>query len=386
MQPEIEPSLGPKNRQRPARTLLWYLLSIAVVYIVLFETVGMKTALQFLGSGKAYNEVLVSLLELHEEKPDQQKRIFFFGDSTVAILDNDVAPPALLQRELERERGPNRVQVIDWAFAQASMFHYYCLASKAHEYSPSLIIFNINYRTYGRHWQEYVRDADGAILHKELVVWAPWRENFSEGVTSPLKLQEISTSNRIKLGLDFWEVYYIRGIKLWLKDSVGRMLPDSMSLEDEWQYANAEWRTRSHQVVRILSELELSAETIRSFYTMNVPRNDPEILALQALTDALKRRGIPFVAYLTPLNIQQFKDYGVYDEEAFRGTVGYIEQIITSEGGFFVDMSNMLESNEFQDRLEHYKPEAARKIVQRLVPIVRETLQRNRRVGGQKVY
>jgi len=130
--------------------VVWYFLIIGTIYSILLWTAGLKTALLHLGTGKAYSEVLLSSLDLPRKPDENRKRIFFLGDSTIAMLKDKSNPPMLLQEELEKKYGEGSLEVIDWAFGAASTFHYYCLACKAQDYSPALIIFDINYRSYSR--------------------------------------------------------------------------------------------------------------------------------------------------------------------------------------------------------------------------------------------
>lgn len=78
---------GQRAKLRPAYTLLCFFLSIALIYVFFFLAIGTETALLYMGAGKAYNEILLSLRGLTREVPGHQERIFCFGDSAVDVFD-----------------------------------------------------------------------------------------------------------------------------------------------------------------------------------------------------------------------------------------------------------------------------------------------------------
>lgn len=362
------------NSRTTRAIALWYLLITGAIYSVLLWTAGIKTALLYLGSGKPYNQVLISFIELPKKPPENSKRIFFFGDSTIAFLKSRHSPPALLQEELEKEYGKGSFEVVSWAFGGASMFHYYCLACKAQDYSPSLIIFDINYRSYSQDWRKMVYGKQDRIMGRELAVVTPLAEKFDAGLISPLELEHITPFSRLGLELDFWETCYVRGIKLWLKDAGRRLLYKGASFDSQRKGELSESHVKWQIVLRKLAERELTPRIVRESYPPVVPRNHPELLSLEAFTDALNRRHIPYVAYLTPLNLKLIDKYGAYNEEEFHSYIRYIEGIVSSHGGIFLDLSDALEPEDFQDRIEHYKPPASAKIISKLAPMVKQII------------
>ncbi len=354
----------------PGRTLFFYLLSIATIYLILLCSIGMRTALLYLGLGKPYNEVLLSIHQLPRLVPDSEKRIFYFGDSTVALLGNDVAPPMVLQEKLADEYGETSVKIIDWAFGRASLFHYYCLTCKAREYSPALVIFNINYRRFGWQGQKDMRDENGAIQGRELIFFAPFKESLSEGIDSPAKIENFSLGDRLKLKAEFWETYYVRGVKIRVRDVFIQLLRRNDSIEVRWARQGAVRRTKGHQVVVMLRQLELTPEILSGLCPAEIPTDHTEMLTLKALADSLKRSGIPFVAYVTPINIEELKKHGLYDDKLYKNNIRRMREIVSSNGGVFLDLLDLLEPEEFRDRLEHYTPEGGRKVVEKLAPVV----------------
>lgn len=369
---DINPTEGPGPR--PTLTLLCYLLFIGAIYTVLIFSVGRKTALLYLGLGRPHYEVLISFLELKRDLPENQKRIFYLADSTVDMVENSVAPPAVLQRELEKEYGEDSVQVVEWAFGGATMFHYYCLLCKAEDYSPSLVVLNVNYRSYGSGWQDLIRDEKGHIHCRELAVLAPFRESFSEGLSSPLEIEKITLPGRLKIQMDFWEIFYIRGVKLWLKDTLGRVVMGEPSLGKEWKQWTNETREEAHDLLRDTVKLGFNAGDLRRAYPMEVPADHREVLGLRAVSDALRRRNIPFIAYLTPFNIPLLREYGVVDDKAIERNVMRIKEIVETNGGIFLNMVDLLETEDFEDLLEHYNPEGGEKVARELLPEVKKVL------------
>lgn len=363
-----------REKYRPARTVLWFATAIALVYLVLFETVGLDMALRYLGAGKNYAKILISMRELPRKPPHEQKRIFFFGDSTIAYMNESDNAPTFLEKELQDNYGKDAVDVVQWAFNGASMFHYYCLLCKAQDYSPSLFIVPINYRTFGSHWGEVTRQSEGRrIVYSELIVFAPFRERFGEEVTSMPELENLSLFDLVGMKFAFWEICYLKGVKFWLKDRFYQILFGGSPVHEQIQSANRGIREATDELVMMVRQSKHSKRFFESLYPMKEVKDDIQFRSYETLADALRRRNIPFIFYVTPLNVQEMDTYGAFDASVFDHNMEQFRKIAISNGGRFIDMSRLLGAEGFTE-LEHYSPEGARELVAVLLPEVERAL------------
>ncbi len=354
---------------KPPKIFFWYAAWIVGIYLALFETVGTEMALKHLGSGKTYADVLLSLQDFPHKPPNDQARIFFFGDSTIATPNKEEAPPAKLQEQLQEIYGRDTIEVIQWAFTGASMFHYYCLACKAEKYSPSMIIVPINYRTFGEMWDAQTHyGAEGKVMYSELLSFAPMWERFGKDVTSLGDLEPFSMFDKAAIRSKFWEVYYFRGIKLWSKDFLERTFSKPSPVLDQILAQNKSLTEDINKNVGEMFKKKKSSEDLfKGLFPPQVSESQSQFHTYIALIDALRRRRIPFLFYLTPLNIEEMEEYDAYDPVKFQRSIELFRREVASGGGVFVDVSMLLKPGEFTI-LEHYGPEGAEKLAEALRP------------------
>ena len=353
---------------QPAKIFFWYAAWIVVIYLALFKMVGTEMALKYLGSGKTYANVLLSFKDLPRTPPDNKVRIFFFGDSTIATPNKEEATPVKLQEQLQEIYGRDSIEVIPWAFIGASMFHYYCLACKAETYSPSMIIVPINYRTFGETWDTQNHFGDGKIVYSELLSFAPMWERFGKDVASLGDLEPFSMFDKAAKRSKFLEVYYFLGIKLWTKDFLNRTFSKSSPARDRISSANKNLNKAINETVGGMFENgRITEEAFDGLFPPQVSESQAQFSTYVALIDALRRRRIPFIFYLTPLNIEEMKEYDAYDPVEFRKSIELFRREVASRGGVFIDASLLLKRGEFT-MLEHYGPEGAEQLAEVLRP------------------
>jgi hypothetical protein len=369
--PDAKPAgADPKALGRPLFTIASYVACILAIYLMLFKAVGADMALKYIASGKGYANVLISLRKMPRKPPEDRARIFFLGDSTIAILDEDKAPPMRLEKLLRDAHGENTVEVIDWAFSGASMFHYYCLICQAEKYSSSIVIIPINYRTFGSLWQEMVRDNEKReIVNSELIVFAPLWEPVGEGKTGISELEGFTVSDRVVAKLKFWEIYYFRGIKLWILDRCYRLILDTSPIADEIAAENRRLQEGSGMVRKLAGDAKHTEEFLKTLFPMEISENQSQYRAYEALLDALQRRKMRFLFFVTPIDIESLKEYSAFSPEKFASTVEMFRSKAVSNGGAFLDLSMLLESDCFMN-YEHYKADAAGKVASALRPEV----------------
>lgn len=341
---------------------------------MLFKIVGVDMALKYLSSGKGYANVLMSIRELPIKPAQNTNRIFFFGDSTIAALHTEEATPVRLGERLYSRHGKDSIEVIQWAFSGSSMFHFYCLTCKAEDYSPSLIILPINYRTFGSLWQAQTRNnKERKIVSSELIAFAPIWETFDEGVVDINKIEGFAFSERVSVKFKYLEVYYLEGIKLWTQDFFSRVFSNTSPVLERIESENKEAEKAMREIRESVGQVQYSSELFQDLFPEHISSNQIQFQSYAALVNALHRRKIPFLFYVTPLNVQEMREYKAFDPMAFGKSVSLLREVAVENGGSFIDLSTLLEPDDFW-RFEHYTPEAAILVAESLVPEVERIL------------
>ncbi len=326
----------------------------------------------------------MGLLESGEYDADHL--IFFFGDSSVAgpfLTQRDpnyLNTPKFLESELQLLIHPHRsVRVVDWSFAAASMFEYYCLLCRAEKYAPSLIIVPINWRFF----TPLVYD-DPQWDFSELSALAPLLESFGPGVESPMDIERISLTDRFNLSCRYWGLY-ATGVKRWLKST----FKDSEAEQDVIAARRTvAWNER--RLFEKLSKEKLDYDWAAQNYPMRIDEDNKMLRLLRAFSHAAERRNIQVIFYVTPINIEQIKAVGAFEADLFQESLERMVDTAASRGAVCLDLSGLLGSEFFLDPFEHYAEEGHRRIASLLLPEILEKLKflsgKNEVVRGSLVF
>jgi hypothetical protein len=299
--------------------------------------------------------------------------IFFFGDSSVAgpfLSQRDpryVNAPKILQRELY-SLGPamQEVRVVDWSFAGASMFEFYCLLCRAEKYKPLFIIVPINWRMFA----PAVYD-DPNWDFSELSVLAPLLEHFGDGVSNPMQLEHISMMSRLRLEFKFWSLY-----PAGMKYSILSKVRDKEIARNNFIMRTLVGQNEKH-LLEELRNSHLTRELALTVYPMQIDENNKMLELLTAFADAAARRKIPVIFYVTPINVDRLRVLGTFDAALFQQSLANIRAAATSHNAGFLDLSDSLSSNFFTDLYEHYSEAGQQKIADFLLPQVLKRLDEN---------
>jgi hypothetical protein len=289
--------------------------------------------------------------------------IFYFGDSSVApppwARTDTPRIPAVLEDVLADsypELGP--VTVVDWSFAGARLFHYYCLLFEAADYSPDLIIIPINWRNLGpRSWESEER-----FSFRELGALVPLSECTTSAEKAILRREGISAPKRFFSPLT-QPVLCIKGLKTW-----GRI---RLGLESEEDPA-----------ARLLEGLRSDETIIDRFgdkqlfeqYTLEVSTSNPHLETLRLLAETATRRRNVLLFYITPIHIDEMRQRKPFDPFIFADSVVRLANTTTFGTSFCLSLVSLLRETDFIDCFEHYTPEGNRTIARALAPEVRKLL------------
>jgi hypothetical protein len=244
---------------KPVQIACWLLVWTGIAFASCVVLLGPKTIWQEIGYLRPYSSVFLSMRLLESDACDKNNLVFFFGDSSVAgpfLTQRDPAylnVPRILEAKLQSLSPLNRrINVIDWSFAGASMFEYYCLLCKAAKYKPSLLIVPINWRMFS----PMVYDNPDWDF-SELSELAPLHERFQSGISNPLELEDISAPRHLAFKVSFLGLY-ASGIKHWLMSHLRESKQDPLMI-----LARTAQREREKILLRIFE---------KSNWTMRKPR------------------------------------------------------------------------------------------------------------------
>jgi len=207
-----------KSFPLPIKIVIHLVASLVVGMAVCVWVVGEETLLRYARQTKPS---LVVFSESNFADPGEEGNgpgIICFGDSNFIyppdVLRNDknqgVYMGETIRQAVKMETGKKRVKLLDWSFAGADMFHYYCMFYKAEKLAPDLIIVSVNWRTMGPEWiktnKRYAR---------QLSRLAPLRRKLTPGSADPFRSRGITPATQLRYKFYFWDIYPV-GFKSWV--------------------------------------------------------------------------------------------------------------------------------------------------------------------------
>lgn len=291
------------------------------------------------------------------------KRVIFFGDSSLFYPpyrqadkgDFLVHTPALLESALSKQALDMNVRVSEWAFASASMYHYYCMFYKAAEYSPDLLIIPINWNSFGRIWMRLARDD-----YPELCAIVPL-DNGLRGSENPVRLKRISLTRQLQYKLEIFSLYPI-GLRGWAREKLNAGSARNAATSDAEEQEFTERKRLNDQ------------KFYQDAYPWDITENDENCQFIRAIVELASRRGVKILFYISPLNEEYLESVGYLDRKAFEASKQNIIEATKGRGIHCMDLSGFLKDEDFRDSLEHYFIDARKRLAETLAPKVLEIL------------
>jgi hypothetical protein len=332
----------------------------------------------------------IGLAQLRESEDELGlTRVAYLGDSTVASYPNARRMPVLLEAALgERADLPERVEVVDLAYAGMGHDSFYFLAGRIAEARPDLLLLQLNLRHLSTAWS-------WSATRKGLSGWTEWSRMWP--------LLTMSTE-RIGLTIDrlllYGSIVHFGGFEAWYHLAIEqsrvaglrRVLEDRISertgRKPERRFRRVSGYNYQHRNTfsyaghaRFIAEREL--ENYGPVLT-GVASDAFMLRMLGGELDVYRAAGIPFAVYLVPTNVDSLRAVGVMNDAAMRQSVDAFRGVVESRGGRFLDFHAEFPDAWFSDTVGHlvYEDEvdAPAELIEKLLPPVEAEL---RRLGGR---
>jgi hypothetical protein len=342
---------------RLRKMFLWYALFLVLPAAMLLLVLGKNAVLNESARVKPYAVVFRDSPEMFSERPQSDRLVIFFGDSSVAqppwAAKDNPHIPALLEAELAAAHPElGKVSVVEWAFEGARLFHYFCLLFEAARYEPELVVIPINWRNLGPDAWEH----EEKYAFRELSAVIPLSQRSLPVAQEFLSAEDISPAAQM--------LYSVRRPLLYLSGlrALGRSLLG--------------FRTKRDELARLLSALppidQLMAQytDARLFeqYPLEIGDTNGQLQALRALAESCPGGRTKVLFYITPIHLEEMRRREPFDGAAFSRSVRIVAAAAQTGCSACIDLSGLLGENGFIDCFEHYTPAGNQKVARALAP------------------
>ncbi len=366
-----------RSNLKPLSIALCFAAFLVVTILICLRVVGEDNVLAHASKHKPYS-VLLKREYYHDflDNPEAAK-IICFGDSNSFNPPDffasdprnfEIHMPGLI-RDAMKEYGLQSVIFLEWAFAGADAFDYYCLFFPAANLSPDLIIVPINWRAFGDDWLE-----DPGWFHPELSAFVPFMERLPAGCKSPVRASNISPVRQVEYKA-YLNYIYLIGLKAYMKDGIQSLLRTPAKTGNSKDIPADGMEKQEEERVRLdMGSFEAGKKLIGvggessldRYFPMEIRETNPTFQSLRALVHIASRRGTKVLFYIWPLDKRRFAKAGILDESRLARSKHLIAEVTKGESIYFVDLSDMLEHRDFYDAKGHCKISGRRKIARHL--------------------
>lgn len=357
----------------PFKIVIHFVVSLVIGMTVCIWMVGEQTLLKYASAGRPSLVVYSGSDFVEPDAGRKSTGIICFGDS------NFLYPPDVMRNEenvdaymgetirqaVMKETGRNDVKTLDWSFAGADMFHYYCMFFKARKRTPDLIIIPLNWRTLGSEWLTTTTD-----YHRELSGLAPFRGRLTPGSADPFRLKGITLSEQLQHKSFYW-LFYPSGFKSWVLDIARPLSKVDNKRENILQEPGMD-KTAAREGKR--GNFKQQLERLKENYPMNITSSNPQLVGLSALTAIASEYGAKVLVFIWPVDRKHLAKARIFDEAPFAESKQLILQKTEKENIFFMDLSDLLDHQFFYDGMGHCTLEGRQKIAGVLAPEIARIL------------
>jgi hypothetical protein len=390
-----------------------YIVILALAAWVGLHAIGSEKILSFATEVKPYASLFDGSSFGGPVEEDSAAKVIFFGDSNSYYPpDRAVAPqpesfsihfPGLVLEEMEALGMMPEPRIMEWAFAGASMFEFYCLYYKAAKLSPDLIVIPINWRSFGSEWLE-----NPTYIHLELSALAPLHSRLPLEYKDPIRAKGISTARQIRYRLELPYIY-LTGFDIWVSQTRKSILgtdqeatiipPKAPALDIETsQTGQSVFDTDQEETIIApeappvdkgprgehakYDELRISRKVrnLRSSYPMEISDKNPTFQRIRTLAYIASRHDTKVLFYIWPMDKELMKDLGVLNEILFEASRKAIFEEVNLHAGknvFFADFSSLLRHKDFHDIHGHFTVEGRGELARTIAPQIVEILRGN---------
>jgi hypothetical protein len=349
--------------KRLLQTVFWFTFSLSVILFIAVSVIGEPAVFKHSAEIKPYAHVFATGSVLRDADPTSDTLIFFLGDSSVAqppwATEGGPGIPKLLEEELRLSRpGLGNLSVLEWSFAGGRPFHYYCLLFEAAKYRPALLVVPINWRTLGpvsREWNK-------KFAFHELSASVPLSERRAHREIDIMHAENISRRKQI-FSLPVRPLLYVYGLKIWARDKLRMDKGDSSE-------PFSELSPEMEGLITRFSDGQLFEQ-----YANVIEEDNAQVAVLRELADASTRRGIRLLFYITPIHLHEMRQRSCFNPARFQQSADTIVRSLSSEYSQCLNLSALLEEEDFIDNFEHYTAAGNRKIALALAAAIPESIE-----------
>lgn len=280
------------------------------------------------------------------------RAVAWLGDSTMMWARGVPSYARLATRSLPGED----VEPFIFAMPGLDFFHFYCVMPRVLEAAPDLVVMPANLFNFRRDRQEGVYpdlcsfQTTSALLRG---AGLPWHRR---SVTVPrLLLTRLLRAPLIERWVRFFEGLRVAAAESALRNPFG-VAP--YALPPDARAGEVERRVRRH--------LEHAAQRITDEH--------PVAQMMDATLAMVRRRGVPIVVFMAPVNVAAVAQRGQYDRARHLESVAVLRRITERHGGTFVDLYGGTLPGQFRDLGGHYDAAGMRRIAMALRPHVADAL------------
>ena len=356
----------------PIKIAVYFAITLAVAAAAFLYIVGPEQLLVYASESKPYSLLFSRIYYQDLLNDDQSAKIICFGDSgfffppdasfTPNPETSDVHIPGLIREEISARGMLPKPKLIEWAYAGANTFDYYCLFYKAIRFSPDLIIIPINWRAFSFDWATV-----SEFFHPELSAFVPLRSELPSVYKDPVRSQGISVVDQIKYKSDFISLYVV-GFKNWASETGESLLASqkrSAGSDD-----STDFRPTEKREPKIFPE-KLKAGTLRAFFPMTISESNIVVQRLSALGHVASKHDTKILFFIWPIDKELLAETGILDESKFELSKKTIAEAIGAKERknlFFADLSGLLKHEYFYDIFGHCTVDGRKKIAEALAP------------------
>jgi hypothetical protein len=369
------------GRDVPIKIAVYCVLWLAVSAVFCLELIGPETVMVYASRVKPYSMLLSEHSYQGLSKGGDSTTVICFGDSNsfrppgLFLPDpanSDIYMPALIRDAVDPEHASD-FTFLDWSYAAADMFDYYCLFFEAVDFSPDLMIVPINWRSFQSDWIDHPN-----WFHPELSALVPFSERRADGREKPVEARGISVIKQLEYKIYLYSLY-VTGMKSWASERMRSLLGShfrgaTSAAEPAADEKGREAVANDPLAIAPDKAFNIDAKTLSDRYSMEITRSNPTFVSLCALAGVASERGVKALFYIWPLDLEYLGEAGVLDRATFERSKLLISAATQKEGIYFVDLSGLLEHRHFYDWHGHCTVEGRRKIADALAPAVVEIL------------
>ncbi|RJP17959.1 MAG: hypothetical protein C4520_15240 [Candidatus Abyssobacteria bacterium SURF_5] len=275
--------------------------------------------------------------------------------------------PNLIIEELKEHEGDfDDLQLLDWSFAGADMFDFYCMLHKALELQPDLILIPINLRTFSPKW---IGSQSLLWFNPELSAFTPLFSQLPATCRDPVAARGITKKKLLeyKASVLFLKpvTIYTSGIKTWISKSSRRFT---------MPFSEGRPKEGDEKVSRSGDDFKYDPSELAGLFVFPETETNPTFKDFRSLVELASGREIDILFYIWPVDHEFLSSVNNFDQESLRASTDLFLTVLTQEQFHLLDCSMLLEHDKFYDIYGHCGEEGKSKVAEAIADAAAEIL------------